>query len=115
MGWEKIFAISDHVTVMRDGVSVDTTPTEETNNDEVVRKMVGRDIEDYYPDNETEKGEILFEVKDLSDDKVFKNIDFHVRQGEILVSGLMGAGRTEIMRGIFGIDKLAWARAVPGR
>ena len=104
---EEIFAISERVTVMRDGVSVDTTPTAETNNDEVVRKMVGRDIKDYYPDNETEKGEILFEVKDLSDDKVFENIDFHVRQGEILgISGLMGAGRTEIMRGIFGIDKL---------
>ncbi|MFO8068740.1 MAG: sugar ABC transporter ATP-binding protein [Alkalibacterium sp.] len=104
---EEIFAISDRITVMRDGVSVDTVPTAETDKDEVVRKMVGRDLEDYYPDIETEKGNILFEVKDLSDGKVYKNINFHVRQGEILgISGLMGAGRTEIMRGIFGIDKL---------
>ncbi|WP_027109065.1 sugar ABC transporter ATP-binding protein [Lacticigenium naphthae] len=105
---EEIFTISDRVTVMRDGVSVDTQPTAQTDTDEVVRKMVGRDLEDYYPSIDTEKGNILFEVKDLSDGKVYENIAFHVRQGEILgISGLMGAGRTEIMRGIFGIDKLA--------
>lgn len=104
---EEIFAISDRITVMRDGVSVDTKKTKETNNDEVVRKMVGRDLDDYYPDIETKKGDILFEVKHLSDGRTFKDIDFHVREGEILgFSGLMGAGRTEIMRGIFGIDKL---------
>lgn len=105
---EEIFAISDRITVMRDGVSVDTKATDQTNNDEVVRKMVGRDLEDYYPDIETENGDILFEVRNLSDGKVYKDINFNVRQGEILgVSGLMGAGRTEIMRGIFGIDKLS--------
>ncbi|GEK88341.1 ribose ABC transporter ATP-binding protein [Alkalibacterium putridalgicola] len=105
---EEIFAISDRITVMRDGVSVDTKPTAQTDNDEVVRKMVGRDLEDYYPDIETENGDVLFEVKDLSDGRHYQNINFSVRQGEILgVSGLMGAGRTEIMRGIFGMDKLA--------
>ncbi|OJF91602.1 sugar ABC transporter ATP-binding protein [Alkalibacterium sp. 20] len=104
---EEIFAISDRITVMRDGISVDTKPTNETDKDEVVRKMVGRDLEDYYPNIETENGNVLFEVKDLSDGKVYENINFHVHQGEILgFSGLMGAGRTEIMRGIFGIDKL---------
>lgn len=104
---EEIFAISDRITVMRDGVSVDTKATAEADNDEVVRKMVGRDLEDYYPDIETDNGNVLLEVENLSDGKDFNNIDFKIHEGEILgFSGLMGAGRTEIMRGIFGIDKL---------
>ncbi|MBG9982389.1 sugar ABC transporter ATP-binding protein [Aerococcaceae bacterium DSM 111020] len=101
----EIFQISDRITVMRDGVSVSTEKTSETNNDIVVRQMVGRDLEDYYPDIDTEKGSIILEVENLTSDNVFDDISFSLRSGEILgVSGLMGAGRTEIMRAIFCLD-----------
>lgn len=105
---EEIFEISDRITVMRDGMTVDTTLTKETNVDDVVRKMVGREISDYYPKKDAEIGETVFEVKHLSGTSGFENISFSVKSGEIVsFSGLMGAGRTEIMRGIFGIDPIS--------
>lgn len=105
---EEIFEISDRITVMRDGMTVDTTLTKETNVDDVVRKMVGREISDYYPKKNAELGETVFEVKNLSGTSGFENISFSVKSGEIVgFSGLMGAGRTEIMRGIFGIDPIS--------
>lgn len=104
---EEIFKISDRITVMRDGVSIDTTMTKETTNDEVVRKMVGRDLEDYYPTKHSKIGEVAFEAKGLTQKGRFKDITFNVKSGEIVgFSGLMGAGRTEIMRSIFGMDPL---------
>lgn len=104
---EEIFKISDRVTVMRDGVSIDSSNIEDTNNDQVVRQMVGRDLEDYYPEKRADIGQTVFEVKHLKQEGTFEDISFHVKAGEILgFSGLMGAGRTEIMRSIFGIDTL---------
>ena len=104
---EEIFKISDRITVMRDGVSVDTKRTADTSNDEVVRKMVGRDLADYYPAKNSAIGPIVFEVKKLSSERKFQDVSFQVKSGEIVgFSGLMGAGRTEIMRSIFGIDPL---------
>ena len=104
---EEIFKISDRITVMRDGVSVDTKRTADTTNDEVVRKMVGRDLADYYPAKNSAIGPIVFEVKKLSSERKFQDVSFQVKAGEIVgFSGLMGAGRTEIMRSIFGIDPL---------
>lgn len=104
---EEIFKISDRITVMRDGVSVDTKNTAETHNDEIVRMMVGRDLEDYYPKKNAKIGDVVFEAKQLGQEKVFKDISFQVKSGEIVgFSGLMGAGRTEVMRSIFGIDAL---------
>ena len=104
---EEIFKISDRITVMRDGVSVDTKRTADTNNDEVVRKMVGRDLADYYPAKTSKIGPIVFEAKKLSSERKFQDVSFQVKSGEIVgFSGLMGAGRTEIMRSIFGIDPL---------
>lgn len=103
---EEIFRITDEITVMRDGLSIDTTKTSETTKDELVKKMVGRDITDYYPEKTSEILNDIFQVKDLTG-KGFKNINFTVRRGEIVgFSGLMGAGRTEIMRGIFGLDRI---------
>lgn len=103
---EEIFKITDLITVMRDGIVVDTTKTNETNSDELVKKMVGREISDYYPEKKSEIGEKIFEVENLSGDK-FQNVSFYVKSGEILgISGLMGAGRTEVMRAIFGMDHL---------
>ncbi len=102
---EEIFKITDFVTVMRDGIVVDTKQTQATSAAELVHQMVGRQLEDYYPTKDTEIGEIAFEVDSLSGE-IFEDISFHVRQGEILgFSGLMGSGRTEVMRAIFGIDK----------
>lgn len=104
---EEIFKISNRITVMRDGISVATKPTQETTNDEVVRMMVGRDLEDYYPTKQSKIGEVVFEAKQLKKENVFKDISFQVKGGEIVgFSGLMGAGRTEIMRSIFGIDAI---------
>ncbi|MCL2112574.1 MAG: sugar ABC transporter ATP-binding protein [Streptococcaceae bacterium] len=103
---EEIFKITDCVTVMRDGFVIDTKKTVETNVDELVRKMVGREITDYYPEKTAEIRELVFEAEHLSGEK-FTDISFSVKSGEILgFAGLMGAGRTEVMRAIFGIDPL---------
>lgn len=103
---EEIFRITDVITVMRDGIVVDTKPTAETQSDELVRKMVGREIDDYYPEKSLDIGEVIFEVKNLTG-KGFEDVSFEVRRGEILgFSGLMGAGRTEIMRAIFGLEDI---------
>ena len=105
---EEIFLISDRITVMRDGLSIDTTDTAKTNVNEVVKKMVGREISDYYPEKTSPIGEVIFTVDHLTAaNGLFKDISFSVRSGEILgFSGLMGSGRTEIMRGIFGLDPI---------
>ena len=102
---EEIFELCDRITVMRDGISVSTYQISEVGVNQIVRDMVGRDINEFYPQKQNTIGEVKFKVQDLSSDRV-KNISFEVREGEILgFSGLMGAGRTEIMRAIFGIDK----------
>ncbi|WP_071393993.1 sugar ABC transporter ATP-binding protein [Bacillus tuaregi] len=104
---EEIFAICDRITVMRDGKTVDTKPIPETNFDEVVRKMVGRELTDRFPQRDPHPGETVLEVKGLNKKGHFENVNFSVREGEIVgVSGLMGAGRTEIMRAIFGLDSI---------
>lgn len=102
---EEIFSISDRITVMRDGKTVDTKAIPETNFDEVVKKMVGRELTDRFPNREPQLGETVLQVKGLTKSGQFEDINFSVRAGEIVgVSGLMGAGRTEIMRAIFGLD-----------
>ncbi|MEW4220465.1 sugar ABC transporter ATP-binding protein [Rossellomorea marisflavi] len=102
---EEIFTICDTITVMRDGRTVDTTPIPETNFNDVVKKMVGRELTDRFPERDSNPGETILEVKGLTRKGVFENVSFQVREGEIVgVSGLMGAGRTEIMRTIFGLD-----------
>ncbi len=104
---EEIFAICDRITVMRDGKTVDTKKIPETNFDEVVRKMVGRELTDRYPQRNPNLGETVLQVKGLTKNGQFKGVSFSVREGEIVgVSGLMGAGRTEIMRAIFGLDAM---------
>ncbi|SEI01643.1 ribose ABC transporter ATP-binding protein [Halobacillus karajensis] len=102
---EEIFAICDTITVMRDGRTVDTMPIPETSFDEVVRKMVGRELTDRFPNRDAKPGASMLQVKNLTRKGVFENVSFEVREGEIVgVSGLMGAGRTEIMRTLFGLD-----------
>lgn len=104
---EEIFAICDRITVMRDGKTVDTKTVSETNFDEVVRKMVGRELTDRYPERNPNIGQTVLEVKNATRQGVFDDVNFSVKSGEIVgVAGLMGAGRTEIMRALFGLDKL---------
>ena len=104
---EEIFAICDRITVMRDGKTVDTKAIPNTNFDEVVKKMVGRELTERYPARHPSLGEVVLEVKNISGKDRFKDVSFSVHAGEIVgVSGLMGAGRTEMMRAIFGLDPL---------
>lgn len=103
---EEVFMLSDRITVMRDGISVSTKNISDTNYDMVVSEMVGRELSDYFPKRTVKLGEEYLRVENLNS-KHFKNVSFSVKEGEILgFSGLMGAGRTEIMRCIFGIDPL---------
>ncbi len=102
---EEILTICDRVTVMRDGQYIAEVPAKDTNKEELVNLMVGRKLTDMFPKEQVDLGETVFEVKGLSGG-IFKDVSFQVRSGEILgFSGLMGAGRTEIMQAIFGIDK----------
>ncbi|MEH6943346.1 sugar ABC transporter ATP-binding protein [Bacillus sp. JJ722] len=103
---EEIFSICDRITVMRDGKTVDTKPIPETNFDEVVKKMVGRELKDRFPNRDVKIGDTVLEVKGLAQTGKFEDVNFSVRSGEVIgFSGLMGAGRTEIMRTIFGLDR----------
>lgn len=102
---EEVFANCDTITVMRDGQTISSRPTEETNMDQIVRDMVGRVMSEYYPARTNVPGDEIFRVEGFTQPGVFRDISFNLRKGEILgVAGLMGAGRTEIMRAIFGVD-----------
>ncbi|PCK19647.1 D-xylose ABC transporter ATP-binding protein [Bacillus pumilus] len=104
---EEIFAICDRITIMRDGKTVDTKAIPETNFHEVVKKMVGRELTDRYPERTPSKGDVILEVKQATRKGRFQDINFSVKAGEIVgVAGLMGAGRTEMMRSLFGLDPL---------
>lgn len=103
---EEIFRICDKVSVLRDGKFVGERAVKETSFDEVVRLMVGREIGERFPKRAHTPGEVRFEVKDLADDGNISGISFEVRSGEVLgVAGLMGAGRSEILRTLFGVNR----------
>lgn len=107
---DEIKRIADDITVMRDGTYVGTWPAAELTTDQIIAKMVGRELTNVYPKKETTPGEVIMEVKNLSSihEKSFQNVSFTLRKGEILgFGGLVGAQRTELMEGIFGIRKLA--------
>ncbi|EJW15760.1 sugar ABC transporter ATP-binding protein [Paenibacillus alvei] len=104
---EEIFEICDRITVMRDGRTVDTKAIPETNFDEVVKKMVGRELTERFPARNPSPAEVVLEVEHATRKGWFEDVSFKVRQGEIVgFSGLMGSGRTEIMRALFGLDRL---------
>lgn len=102
---EEIFALTDKITVMRDGKSVAVMNTSETSEKEVVSHMVGRDIGDFYPEMDAEVSDVKIELKNFSREGYFEDINIAAKKGEVLgISGLMGAGRTEIMRAVYGLD-----------
>lgn len=113
---EEVFQIADVVTVLRDGRLIGTKPISELNQQALISMMVGRDLTDMYVKNAEVQGdynpdEISLEVKDLERENEFSDISFYLKRGEILgISGLMGAGRTEIMESIFGLRKLKKGR-----
>lgn len=102
---EEIFELCDEITVMKDGTYVETVKTDSIDKDQLISMMVGRDIKDIFPRRDAVIGETVLEVKDLCGSSMVQNISFSVRRGEVLgFYGLVGAGRTETMRAVFGAD-----------
>jgi len=107
---DEVFEMSDRITVLRDGKTVGTQPANELTKDQVIAKMVGREVGDIFPDAKHELGDVALEIKnltvyspDVADKRLVDNVSFKVRKGEVLgIAGLMGAGRTELLMAIFG-------------
>lgn len=104
---EEVMDICDSVTVLKDGTYVDTKPISEVTKDSLISMMVGREMTDIYNIEHFEPGEELLRVEHISDGKHFRDINFSLHRGEIIgFFGLVGAGRSEIMRAITGVEKL---------
>jgi ribose transport system ATP-binding protein len=103
---KEIFQIADKVAIMRDGKMVTTLDADKTDTNEVVHHMVGRNIDTLFAKEEAEISGVVLEVEGISTKALLKDVSFSVCKGEILgFAGLVGAGRSEVMRAIFGIDK----------
>jgi ribose transport system ATP-binding protein len=104
---QEVFKVSDRISVLRDGELVGTVNKGDTDVDEIIHMMVGRHMDDLYPDKSLAAGDTILEVQGLTRKGVFNDISFSLREGEILgFAGLVGAGRSEIMRSIFGADPI---------
>ncbi len=104
---DEVFKIADDITVLRDGEVVQTAAAADTNVDEVIAWMVGRRIDDVYPKEKIPVGKKLLEVENISSGRLFENISFYVRAGEIVgFAGLIGSGRTELMSALFALEKI---------
>ena len=102
---EEVFAIADRITVLRDGEVVGTVDAKDSTEDALIRMMVGREIANIFPKVDTKIGEVIFEIRNFTSGNRFRNIGFSLRRGEILgLAGLVGAGRSEVLQAIFGID-----------
>lgn len=102
---EELFQITDRITVLRDGKYIETVNTNETTKDELISSMVGRKLTELYAKQDHVREETILSIKGLTRKGVFEDVSFDLKKGEILgVAGLVGAGRTEVMRAIFGID-----------
>lgn len=103
---EEVFQLADRVTIMRDGAHVITAPTSTLTSEAIIRHMVGRELTALFPKGDAEIGAEVLSVQHLTRKGVFEDVSFTLRRGEILgFSGLVGAGRTEVARVIFGIDR----------
>ncbi|MFE9852630.1 sugar ABC transporter ATP-binding protein [Streptomyces sp. NPDC005576] len=103
---EEIFALCQRVTTLRDGTWISSEPIDGLSEDDLVRRMVGRDLDELYPKQVTEIGEVALSVRRLTREGVFTDVSFDVRRGEIVgLAGLVGAGRSEVARAVFGVDR----------
>lgn len=102
---EELFELADRVTVLRDGSYIDTRQLNEVSRDDLIRMMVGRTISNLFPKQAGKPGEVILKVDGLTGRGGFENVSFELRRGEILgMAGLIGAGRTEVARAIFGVE-----------
>jgi rhamnose transport system ATP-binding protein len=103
--FEEITALCDRVTIMRDGRHVSTDPLDAVTVDEIVRRMVGRPLDTLFPKRDVPVGDVVLEVDGISREGVFRDVSFQVRAGEIVaLAGLVGAGRSEVVQAVFGVD-----------
>jgi rhamnose transport system ATP-binding protein len=104
--FDEVFALCQRITVMRDGRWVSSDPTADLTVDQVVRRMVGREVSSLYPKQEAEIRDVVLDVRGLTRRGVFEDVSFAVRGGEIVaLAGLVGAGRSEVVRAVFGVDR----------
>ncbi len=102
---DEVFQIADDITVIRDGEVVSTDRVEDLDIQTVIARMVGRPLENVYPKEFLPLGDVVFEVENFNAKNLFGDISFHAKKGEIVgFAGLVGAGRTELMRAVFGLD-----------
>lgn len=104
---EEVFQLADRISVLRDGKFIGCVRTNEASPEQLINMMVGRDLEGGYPHNTAEKGDVVLEIKGFTSKGLFENVNLKVHAGEILgMSGLVGAGRSEVMRALVGYDSL---------
>ncbi|MET0136400.1 MAG: sugar ABC transporter ATP-binding protein, partial [Kibdelosporangium sp.] len=104
--FEEITELCQRVTIMRDGAHVSTDPIEDVTVDDMVRRMVGRDLEALYPKQDVDPGEVVLAVDGLTREGLFREVSFTVRAGEIVaLAGLVGSGRSEVVQTVFGVDR----------
>ena len=104
---DEVFQIADDITVFRDGRHIATVPAAETDRNSLIAMMVGRELTNIFPKEEAPIGEVVLSVRNLSRKGIIHDVSFDLRRGEILgLAGLMGAGRTEVIEGIFGIHQI---------
>jgi len=103
---EEIYMIADRITVLRDGNYICSSTPDKMSNDQLIKNIAGRELSQQYPDIKTQIGEEMLRVEKLNNSRI-SDISFSVKAGEILgLAGLVGSGRTEILRAVFGADKL---------
>src|SRR5688500_3231937 len=103
---DEVFSLCQRATVLRDGEFVWSGPLTDETPDSLVRRMVGRELSQLFPKEDTTAGDVLLSVQRLTREGVFTDVSFDVRAGEIVaLSGLVGAGRSEVARAVFGIDR----------
>lgn len=104
---EELFAITERFTVLRDGASVATGRTAETTIDALVAAMVGREVRELYPRSPAQPGEVVATILDLAGERLPRDATLELRRGEVLgIAGLVGSGRTELLRALFGLDRV---------
>jgi len=104
---DEVMDIADRVVVLRDGHLAGELPIEQTTAQDIIRLMVGRTITEFFPKDQVEPGKVMLEVRGLNRKRVLCDISLTVRQGEVVgLGGLIGAGRTEVARAIFGVDRI---------